>query len=356
MSLNKILIVGDFQYDMYEKAFYDAFKKKGYGVKKFAYHKYINYLTNKPLKNIVNKIQNKFALGPKINQLNTDLIKFACNYKPDLIFIYRGRHIKSRTISKIKQALNGTLIFSYNNDDPFSKNYPSYYWRHYLSCVKLCDHVFCYRPKNITDLHALHIFNCSILRSYFITANNFETNTDFNSRQHDVVFAGHFEDDGRDETIKHLLDNRINISLFGTGWNESKYANFFDKTLGSIRRLNPEEYNKLLNDSKISLVFLSKRNNDQYTRRCFEIPATGCVMLSERTNELMKLYEENHEILFFDSKEELIEKVKYFIANCHFLGEISKNAKERLFRDKHEVSDRVEEIIAIYQQITKKLI
>ena len=351
MKLDKLLIVGDFQYDIYEKSFYDAFKKKGYDVEKFAYQNYINYLSNKPLKNINRKIQNKFAWGPQINQLNDDLIQLAKNYKPDLIFIYRGRHIKAKTIATLKQFLNNTLIFAYNNDDPFSADYPSYYWRHYLKSIKICDYIFCYRPKNISDLHSQQIFNCSILKPYFIASNNFETNTDFNSRKHDVVFAGHFEDDGRDETIKHLVDNKINIALFGTGWNESKYAEFFNKKLGPIRRLNPEEYNKVLNNSKISLVFLSKRNNDQYTRRCFEIPATGCVMLSERTNELMKLYEENREILFFDSKEELVEKATFFIANCHLLQMLAKQAKERLFRDKHEVSDRVEELIAVYHQI-----
>ena len=57
MKLDKVLIVGDFQYDIYEKSFYDAFKKKGYDVEKFEYQNYINYLSNKPLKNINRKIK-----------------------------------------------------------------------------------------------------------------------------------------------------------------------------------------------------------------------------------------------------------------------------------------------------------
>ncbi|WGU68927.1 glycosyltransferase [Capnocytophaga canimorsus] len=46
-------------------------------------------------------------------------------------------------------------------------------------------------------------------------------------------------------------------------------------------------------------MFLSKLNNDQYTRRCFEIPACGTMMLSERTPTLQEFYTENEEIVFF---------------------------------------------------------
>lgn len=112
MKLEKVLIVGDFQYGMYEKSFYDAFQSKGYDVEKFAYQPYIDYTNNSLLKNIGRKIQNKFALGPQINKLNNDFANVAKAYQPNLIFIYRGRHIKSETIALVKKKLNDALVFS----------------------------------------------------------------------------------------------------------------------------------------------------------------------------------------------------------------------------------------------------
>ncbi|MFZ2978429.1 MAG: glycosyltransferase, partial [Candidatus Magasanikiibacteriota bacterium] len=166
-----------------------------------------------------------------------------------------------------------------------------------------------------------------------------------------------FEDDGRDEYIKFLFDNRVNIKLFGgSSWIKSKYYNYFVNKIGPIDNLDNIEYNLALNSAKICLVFLSKRNNDTYTRRCFEIPATKSLVLSEYSDDLNTLFAQGKEADYFKSKEELLEKVRFYLANENMRIEVVEAGYKRLIKDKHEVGDRVGEIIKIFKEKYEKSI
>ncbi len=354
----KIIIVGDFYFDIYEKAIYDALLVLGYDVNKFSWHEYFKDIPYKKLifqngvlKYLYYKIQYKFAIGPTINKLNKDLLKFIYKNKPDAVLIYRGTHIYPKTIKKIKKI--GSIIFGYNNDDPFSKDYPGYFWRHFLKGISFYDYIFAYRQKNIKDYKNIGYSKVSLLRSYYIKENNFYISNLLEKKyKNDVVFIGHFENDGRDEKIKYLLENNIEVKIFGgNSWKSSVNAGYFNKKEVLLGNLDSKEYNLNLNGAKISLVFLSKLNNDSYTRRCFEIPATKSLMLSEYSEDLNNMFEEEKEAAYFRSKEELLEKVKFYLANPEIRKNIAEAGYQRLLKDGHEVSDRVKEIIRVYNQI-----
>jgi predicted phosphodiesterase len=350
----KILVVGDFHSPIYEEALYNAFLELNFDVNKFSWWQYFRgYQYNlEQEKNLIKKIyykfQNKFLIGPTVNRLNKELIDKVTATKPDLIFIYRGTHIYPKTIKSLKKE--GSVVFGYNNDDPFGADYPGYFWRNFIKSIKLYDHLFIYREKNTQDLLNMDYNKFSLLRSYYIKENNYPIIQASNEKYNcDVIFIGHFENDGRDDYIKNLIDNNIKVKIFGgESWQKSKYHHFFLEHSGPISNLNKAEYNLALNCSKICLVFLSKRNNDSYTRRCFEIPATKNLMLSKYTDDLNRLFEENNEAVYFRSKDDLLEKVRFYLNNPELRANIAKAGYERLLKDGHEVSDRVKEIMRIY--------
>lgn len=190
----KILVVGDFHSKIHEKAFYDSFFKLGYDVYKFSWHQYFGqsiYLRDsfkfKHLLQLWLKIQYHFSFGPIINRMNADLLKDIKENNFDLIFIYRGTHILSKTLKLIRK--NGATIFGYNNDDPFSKKYPVYFWRHFLKSIFLYDHIFSYRHKNIEDYKKIGFHNTSLLRSYYINKDNYPIPILLNNKYKcDVIF------------------------------------------------------------------------------------------------------------------------------------------------------------------------
>lgn len=351
----KILIISEGTSDyIYGGAIEKGFKKLGIETYRFTWGKYFihhQYFDNdfgcSFLKDFFYRLQNKFRIGPIIFKINQEIIQDCLTKKPNLVFIYRGTHIYPNTIKFIKKN-TGCKVFAYNNDDPFSNSYPKYFWRHYKNSVQHYDHIFSYRHKNIIDYKSLSYKNTSVLRSYYLDNKNFfleRLNTDkYNC---DVIFVGHFENDGRDEFIKILIDNGIYLKLYGTLWERSKHYSYFVQKIGKIVPLY-EDYNLALNSAKIALVFLSKINNDSYTRRCFEIPATKTMMMAKYTDDLNSMFEEGKDAEYFRNKEELLRKINHYLANENKLKEIGINGYKRLLRDGHEVTDRCREILKIY--------
>lgn len=345
----KVLIAGRWEFPIYEEALYQAFKKLDYSVYKFGWGLFFGRSRANLVQSIYFKFQNKFIVGPAVLKLNRELIKHVKETKPDLIFIYRGAHIFPATIKKIRQ--NGAIVFGYNNDDPFSGSTPKYVYRHYIKSLPEYDWIFAYRPKNLTDYRDHGFENTSLLRSYYIKEKNFSVSELPTKKYcHDIVFIGHFEDDGREEYIKLLINDDIfDFHLYGTLWDRSKYAIEISSRFGEIKPLY-DDYNLALNSAGVALVFLSMRNNDTYTRRCFEIPAAKTFMLSQYTDDLDSMFKEGVEAEYFRDKEEMMDKTRYYLKHDDKREKIALAGYERLLRDGHEVTDRAEEILKVYKE------
>jgi len=353
----KILIAADWHGDIYAQAFYDGFKHFSDDVFKFSWKEYFHHYQysrryetdNNRLKSLYYRSQNKFLIGPVLWKINKDLIQQCEEIKPDLVFIYRGTHIYPATIEKLKEKL-GCKVFGYNNDDPFSDEYADYVWRYYKKSISYYDHIFSYRWKNFEDYKAIEYDKVSLLRSYYLKDKNFCIESpSVSNYKCDVIFIGHFEDDGRDEAIKLLFENGIDVKLYGTGWEKSGYYDYLIEKMGIIKPLY-DDYNLALNSAKIALVFLSKLNNDTYTRRCFEIPATKTMMMAEHTDDLNTLFEEGKDAEYFKNKEELLQKVMFYLAHPKQISEIGQSGYDRLLYDGHEVVNRCREILRVYNE------
>lgn len=128
----------------------------------------------------------------------------------------------------------------------------------------------------------------------------------------DVGFIGSFEKE-RAESMLYLAERGVPVTVWGNGWKD-----LINKNPNLVIRNKPvysEEYTKAINATKINLCFLRKINRDEITSRSVEIPACGGFMLGERTKRHLEFFEEGKEAEFFSSKEELLEKVKIFLAD-----------------------------------------
>lgn len=355
----KILVVGDFHSKIHELAIYNALNNQGYNVVKFSWVDYFKgYLPSQrdsTKKNIFLEIyyrlQNKFLIGPTIYEINKGLISYILAEKPDLVFVYRGTLLLPSTLKKINKM--GITVFAYNNDDPFSDNYPKYFWRHYLKGLKYYSHIFAYREKNIKEYNRMNFYNVSLLRSYFIKERNFYIDDKLPTNKYvaPVSFIGHWENDCRDELFREVIESGIKLQIYGPEWHRSKYYKYFLSNMDEIINLKDDAYNIAINSTKIALVFLSKLNNDTYTRRCFEIPATKTLMLCEYTDDMNSMFEEGKEAEYFRNKEELVQKVRYYLSHDEEREKIAEAGYQRLLKDGHEVNDRVKEIARVYENL-----
>ena len=343
----KVLVVGD-GVKIYSNAFFEAFKHLNHETKSFVWS---SYFKGSGIRSFFNKLQNKLLFGPIISSLNNDLLSLVKEFKPELIFIYRGQYIHPNTLSLLKQS--GAILFSYHNDNPFKKKYNFFdIDRHYLNGLPYYDWIFSYRKENIIDYEKIGYQNSSLLRSYYLKNDNFFIEENYKNKfTCDVLFIGHWEDDGRDEMVLSLARLGINIKVFGTEWNKSKNYPELQKYFGNIVAIRGLNYNIALNSAKIALVFLSKLNRDTYTRRCFEITATKTFMLAEYTDDLNSLYQEGLEAEYFRSISELLLKVEIYLNDDRHRNKIAINGYKQLIESGHESVDRVKEILQQYKRL-----
>jgi spore maturation protein CgeB len=329
-DIKKILVIGHFSHFMYEKAVCEAIKSKNIEVVEFPIDKY--------LKDGLGKIEYYFSyIGIISHFFNRLILKEIAKEKPDVVLFWRCTLILNSTLKAIKSNFKDTIICSFNNDDPFSPIYKNgkinqrRLWINFKKNIPFFDINFVYRPQNIRDYNLGGSKNTFLLPPYFI---NSEINSiEKSNKLFDVVFLGHPEPD-RIEYINYLLEKNINITLFGE-WNKKVlHPNLKQK---EIFRANGSKYFQIINDSKISIAFLSKLNRDVYTRRNFEIPALGGFMLSERTKELHGFFEEGKDAEYFSTKEELLEKVQYYLKNLEKLETIAKNGQMRSIKSGYEI-------------------
>ena len=342
----KILLVGDWRYEIYEKAMSVALRKFN-----------INIISLKTFKFKKDFLWKYRAALPFFDfyksKLNKKIIKKAKYHKPNFVLFWRPTHILPKTILQLSKMNIKTI--SYNNDDPFGPKihkiapwHHHFLWYYYLKCLPFFDFNFFYRKINCIESKAEGARHADLLLPYFIPSRDRYiklTAKEKKKFQTDIVFIGHYEPDGRENLINELINENYNLKLWGGKYWTQKILGKNYKKLLPIKEVSGDDYIKALCGAKICLAFLSKLNRDNYTRRCFEIPACGKVMLAERTKELTKLFKEDVEACFFSSKKELLIKVNWLLKNPKIRKSIGNAGKARVWKDGHDINSRANEFI-----------
>ncbi|MEJ1296660.1 MAG: glycosyltransferase [Candidatus Sedimenticola sp. (ex Thyasira tokunagai)] len=122
-------------------------------------------------------------------------------------------------------------------------------------------------------------------------------------KTYDVAFVG--SDYGvRRKYIQHLRENGIDVYTKGNGWEEG----FADS----------DEMVEIFNRAKIVLGFSTVGKNDDIfilKGRDFEVPLTGSFYLTGFHDELFEYFDIGRDIEVYRSKEELLDKVRYYLEN-----------------------------------------
>jgi hypothetical protein len=345
----KILVVGDGHSEIHERAVAESFRKLGHKVEVFYWYSY--FQADNSAKSYWFRGQNKFIWGPQLYKLNRDLIQMVCRFIPDLIFIYRGTHITPSTIINIKKKISGCKIFGYNNDDPFASGHPPWLWRHFLRAVPEYDLMLAYRHHNLEQYRKIGARQVELLRSWSVPWINHPldmTKEDMMRYGCDIVFVGHYEPDCRVALLESVISRGWHLRLYGPGydWDPVISRSLYLAGQIPVRLVWGDDYNRALCGARIALCFLSKLNRDTYTRRCFEIPATRTLMISEYTEDLASLFREGEEADFFRTPEEMMAKIELYLNDEPRRKAVAEAGFRRVHADGHDVVSRMRQVLA----------
>ena len=341
----KVLQVGDFQFDYYDESLYHSFNASDkVQVDRFKWNSYFsNYSYHSMVDKFYYTLENRYKVGPLVRKLNHDLLVQAKKHNYGLVFLWRAVHIYPATIRELKKH---AVVIGYNNDQTFSPHHP--WWLFYIlkRSIRFYDHYLVYRSSELKVIE-----ECGVSASLFLPTFDRTRTYPIESceRCYDVAFIGHYENDGRDTLLLQLVKEGFNVRLNGQQWQKSEH---YDELVAYLGEITPvyEGYNEALNSAKVCLSFLSKINNDTFTRRTLEIPATKTVMLAEYTHDQADMFEPDTEAVYFTNHQEAISKLKRLITRPELAESIARAGYQRVLAGPYQLSDRVDDILNVFRR------
>lgn len=238
------------------------------------------------------------------------LIHLSDLQKPSVIWINSGEVFGRECLEFLRSF--GAPIVLYNNDDPTGVR-DGLRFSTLLKNLSLYD--LCIVMRQVNELEYRFYGARRVIRVWMSFDELVHSpSVDGRSSLSNISFIGTYRSvENRDQFLCNLLRSGLNIEVWGNGWGKSsKYEklqyHYHGPAVGNI-------YTKVLQESAISLGFLSSTNRDIHTRRSLEIPASGGLLCAERTSEHQLLFEEGKEAVYWSSSSECIEVCKYLIQN-----------------------------------------
>lgn len=358
LQAKRFLVVGEGIWHWYMEAASQALREIGYEVHEFRWADTFKVRHGDEIepshRSTWHRLEERIGVGPVVQRLNERLLRDAAEVRPHFVFFYNVRLVTPRTVRKLRRMLPSAIFGQYANDNPFSERASPGFWRNFKRSVPLFDLHFAYRHSNLQDYRDRGATDVHLLRSYFLPELDRPISPQEISERDrsDVLFAGHYEPDGRLETLAAIADSGVRLRLHGGGWTP-----ILEKLpRGAALRLQhpaapivDRDYRLAIAGTTVALCFLSTMNKDTYTRRNFEIPAIGTAVLSQYSEDLAQLFEEGEEIEFFRSPEEAVVKVKSLLDDPAQVMRLAHNGRQRVLRDGHDVLCRMTSLSEAYE-------
>jgi spore maturation protein CgeB len=271
----------------------------------------------------------------------------------DLIWINSGELIGSRSLKLLKEI--GCPVILYNNDDPTGKRDGNRF-KTLLSAIKYYDLCVVRQEKNKQEYTTYGVKNIlKVMMSYDEVAHeNYKDISEIENKFiSDIAFVGTWiRGEKRDEFILKLIENGLNVSIWGNRWSKSPYWNVLSKYHRG-NALSGKDYVAAIQGSKISLGFLSKGNGDLHTRRSVEIPFSGGLLCAERTVIHQEMFIEGGEAVFWDNADECITICKKMLADYNLRERIRLAGMKKVLELKVGNEDICRKILLEVDKIKK---
>lgn len=280
-----------------------------------------------------------------VNELNRAIVHAVQEFRPRLIFFVKAYHVVPETLEQVRRL---APCYVYMNDDMFNRanQTPTFY----PNCP-LFDLVLTTKSYNVREFHAagapqaVYIANAYDPRIHFPCRPSPEERA---AMEGDVAFIGTFRPTRADDLNRIVALGDLKLNIWGGGWNKmNRIDNLHHRRRwrSLLPCVHPRELwcgdmGKAIQSNKITLGLLYRENRDLQTSRSFEIPACGGFMLAERTEEHRMYFEEDKEAAYFNSFDELRDKLRFYAAHDAVRERIALAGYRRCLESPYRYIDR----------------
>ncbi len=147
----------------------------------------------------------------------------------------------------------------------------------------------------------------------------------------------------RSKILERIMEENVDIAIYGSipKWMNEKWHKLHTK-----KHVRLKEKSKVFYGTKVNLNTLHYSEIDAGNCRLFEIAGAGGFQICDRKGAIAEYFVEDEEIVCFDTIEELIQKVKYYIKHQDEAENIAKRGHERALKE-HTYEHRINTIFEI---------
>jgi spore maturation protein CgeB len=293
----------------------------------------------------LDRIVQKLNQGPspwKVQKINEELIRICRQNFFDLVFVMSENFITREAIEEIREeTLTAPRFLFHSHDNLFFDRIikpPGFY-----QSLAAFDIAFTTKSQNVERYMNVGQKNAFYVPSAYepmvhrpISREQSRLNRDF-----DVSFVGTY-DASRIRWLEQAGWHRLHV--WGDFW--QRFPDFqTHRTHIDPHAIYYFEFADVCSRSKCSLGLLREEAEDRHTQRTFEIPACGSLQFAPRNEEIQGFFKEDHEIVLFDTPEELKDKLDYYLAHDTERARLAEAGYKRVLQENHTYTDRVKTML-----------
>lgn len=252
-----------------------------------------------------------------IREFNAELLEQDDIMQPDLVVIFKGTFVHPDALRTLKKRGRPVVLF-YPDVSVFGQGglIPR--------CIGLYDHIFSTKTFMAEDLRKeFGIEDCTFLPHGADSSLHRKLPYDPEMARvfaSDVSFIGQYtvQKERILSALAERLPEEVTLKIWGPNWQRNSSGNLRKHICHQAP--HGDLFVAAINYSKINLALLQEKKDgassgDLITSRTFHIPASGGFMLHERTEDYSNFFRDKVEADSFETVEELVEKVCYYLTH-----------------------------------------
>jgi len=282
--------------------------------------------------------------GPAVTRLNRDLATFAAGLDYDLAFIVKGTWVWPGTVDVLRERAASGHAIHLTIDSLFTDNRS----HHFFGSLPLYSIAFTDKRFEKAAYETAGAREVGLFLQGF--GRRFAAEVDAGAAPMavtDVCFVGHCQPHYVNR-LAAVAETGADLGIWGPGWSAAAKTGpaWMDRVVRG-EGLWGAAYPATMGAARIGIGLLSKRISEEATTRSVEIPATGALLLAERTDLHRELFTEGVEADYFDSDAEMVDKVRYYLANEAVRARVARAGQTRAFEGGYDMDSRLREVMAI---------
>ena len=277
------------------------------------------------------------------HSVNSEVLQAATTSRYDVLWVDKGLNVSPAMVRALKDQHPELFVIHYALDDLEIRGNVT---PDMLRVIAISELVVTTKTHNLEHLRSIGARNVLMSwQGYDEVRHAPPTPQEIDvSLSRRVLFIGAWEQ-SRASTIETILQAGLPVTII-SGWFQwqvlaKQYSNLDLRSSDLFGR----EYGIALGSAFVGLGFLRKQARDQHTQRSVEIPASGSLLLAERTDEHSKLFMEGEEALFFSSDAECVTVCQRLFADRDARESIARAGHARVLRDGYSWKERVRQIV-----------